>query len=160
MEPSEPHRGRVSRAAAQDDPRVIRRAFVDLMLTSKPAQLSPTQRVAYQAFWYDSAIRNGGHVPYLTAQPLEAIQQVIASLELLGADAQADLLREALERWRERERPPAGQTPSYLRGTVPGEGEFLDLDSFYAECQPAIPELLERYLDENFAEFIQYDEEN
>ena len=141
----------------QADPQVIPRAFIEFLMTSRPAQLNEVQMMAYRAFWYDSTIQKGGHALFLANHGSEGIDEVTGSLEQIGAGPQADLLREAGARWQSRDRLETRDLSAYVKAT--SESEFLDLDSMYQECVPSISELLERYLHENVDQFIQVVEE-
>ena len=54
----------VDRDAAEREPHLIWNAFVDLIAVESYEQLSPVQRMAHLAFWYDSEVQNGGHGQY------------------------------------------------------------------------------------------------
>ena len=150
-------RARISRRAAQSDPQAARNAFIEMLITSRRDQLSASQQVAYLAFWHDSTMRNGGHARVLVNQEPEAVEHVAVALDQIGAGCQAELLREALSRCQERARLPGAASSAYA--PAGGQGEFLDLDSFYHVCNPTVAARLDDYLHENFGEFIEIEED-
>lgn len=134
-------------------------AYVDLLAMSELAQLTPRQRVAYLAFWYDAEVQNGGHDQYFGNQESFDHAEVARALETLGAECQAGVLRRA---WafveHAAELQPEGHEQFVRWDESFGYSRQLqELDREYAECSPELsPRLLERYLDAHESEFIEW----
>lgn len=151
--PFVPRRAKVDRAAAQTQPHVIWNAFIELLATSRMEVLNEVQRVAFHSFWYDAEVQNGGHIQYFSNRGEEHSEETAVALEQLGAGSQAGILREAAARWRSKQRLPTAELEAYW--LTARTGEFLDLDAAYDECEPDVTNLLEEYLREYRAEFIE-----
>ena len=152
----------VRRSEAQSNPDLLWNRFIDLMASISLEALTDVQKVAYYSFWYDAGLRTGGHLQFLGNMTQGWAEQGAMALERLGAGDQAEILREAMRRWLES---PAGGMPLSTRMTPAEEmyaptreGEFLDLDAAYHECEPTVTSLLEEYLREHRDEFIQFEE--
>ena len=151
------HRARVSRRAAHSHPELIWNAFVDLLMSVRIDELTWVQQVASRAFMFDQQIQNGGYARFFSNHGLEGVEPAATALERLGAEAQAELLREAATRAQAREPLPTPEAYPYPPPTR--HGEFLDLDSIYAQCEPSVLTLLETYLRKHLGEFIEFQEE-
>lgn len=128
-------------------------AFVDLLVATPHGELDEVQRVAQLVYLYDAGVQNGGHRNYFEQRRDELLEDTQAALRSMDATCQSDILAQAAARWRENPPGPGdsvdGQSP-----IAPGT-EFETLDSAYYKCRPAVQELLEKYLADNFDRFIQ-----
>lgn len=148
-------RRQLSRKLVTHEPNERWNVFVDLLATEESTRLSPTQRVAHLAFWYDSEVQNGGHLQYFENEAGREAEAAIVALRTMGAACQADCLAEALRKWNSLDREASASIEDYVDEAL--EDEFGDLDARYASCEPSITALLEQYLDRHEAEFIEYD---
>jgi hypothetical protein len=134
-------------------------AFVNILAMESPDTLTETQRHAHFTFWYDSELRNGGHLQYFENRDIQSLDgapafgAALCALEAIGAAAQGEVLSRAVERWNQRQRHRIKTVEEYVATAL--QGEFDDLDNAYYECRPEITELLRLYLDSHFDEFIE-----
>ncbi|HSZ63719.1 MAG TPA: DUF4375 domain-containing protein [Terriglobales bacterium] len=115
--------------------------------------LTPLQRVASLAFWYDSEVQNGGHLQYFENSAGRRAEQTISALDQLGLPAQRRILAEAVDARCSMSRSRINTVEEYV--AIAEAAEFAQFDRAYYECKPTIPECLEKFLEANFAEFIE-----
>lgn len=130
-------------------------AFVDLLANEEFDSLTTIQRAAHLAFWYDSEIQNGGHLQYFENAAGRSANEAILALQSIGGAAQAEVLSTALREWTRVSRQPHASASDYSEAAL--DGEFEDLDEQYAACEPSVIALLQVYLDQYEAEFLEYD---
>jgi hypothetical protein len=133
-------------------PYLVWNAFVDLLATSEYADLTPKQRVAHLAFWYDSEVQNGGHYQYFENSAGGRCIEAVNALGSLGLERQASVLHRAVQVWKSRERSPAATAEEFVENAL--EDEFRELDAAYHECTPTIVEALDALLREHRDEFV------
>ena len=141
-------RRRLSQQLVAREPHERWNAFIDLISMEEEKDLTPIQRTAHLAFWYESEVENGGHLQYFLNSAGGRAEAAIPALRALGAAAQADLLEAALKEWSAAERPDEEDEEV--------DETLGDLDERFSACEPSITELLERYLDQHEAEFIEF----
>ena len=144
----------VSRAQFKASPHLRWNAYVELLANSDYDDLTDAQRVAYLAFWYDNEVQNGGHLQYFENCGTSRLDGVIASLERLGANDQAQVLSRARARVLSLPKPRIRSVAEFVERAL--QGDFDDLDSAYYGCDPPVTDLLERFLDRNEGEFIKW----
>ena len=150
---------RVSRAAFEAFDGERWNAYVDLLAMSELAQLTPRQRVAHLAFWYDAEVQNGGHDQYFGNKESFDHAEVARALETLGAVCQAGVLRRARAFVEQAAELQPDGYEEFLRWdqSFGYSGQLLEFDGEYAECSPQLsPGLLESYLDAHESEFIEW----
>jgi Domain of unknown function (DUF4375) len=127
-------------------------AMIHLLALSPLHDLTPVQRTACLAFWYDSEVNNGGHWQYFCNRDDDP-NEVIASLKEIGAKEQARILKEAVATFPEGIKPPTN-VEEFIAGYDELGMENLD-NAFYA-CAKSIDDCLEDYLDRHESEFIEW----
>jgi hypothetical protein len=110
--------------------------------------LSPLQRKAHLAFWYDSEVNNGGHAQYLDNLGNDRVPETIEALKDLGGGHFADVLSEVFEAHMKE----TGRIDNWSEAT---SQRVAELDSVFYSARPTIPELLERYLEANERAFVE-----
>ena len=144
---------RVHRGDLQRDPYAAWNALVDVIAYSKHyGTMSEIQRAPHLAFRYESEVQNGGHLQFFENEPVDAIEQTLVSLGVLGADVYVPILSEAINRRRSRPRQSLQSGSDYVEEAL--GGEFADLDLAYYNAQPSMIKLLEDYLHQWQDEFI------
>ena len=149
----------VSRQAFEAFDGVRWNAYVDLLAMSDLAELTPLQRVAHLAFWYDSEVQNGGHDQYFANKASFDQAEVAQALETLGAVCHAGVLRRA---WAFAEQAAELAPDDYREFDAWNESygygrQLLEFDLEYGACSPELsPPLLESYLDAHESEFIDW----
>ncbi|MGH9785808.1 MAG: DMP19 family protein [Terriglobia bacterium] len=143
----------VNAADADREPHLVWNAFVDLIATTPPEELSDRQHVAHLAFLYDAEVQNGGHLQYFENHGTVLVEGTVVALDHLGARLQAAVLAGATAVWNSRPRERSLTAEQYV--SVALEGEFDTFDSQYHACEPAITDLLSLYLEANREEFVE-----
>ena len=128
-------------------------AFNDLCGMSEMNQLTPLQRIAYLAWWYDSEVKNGGHFQYFVNRSEFNHTEVIRFLNQIGALPQSKILSRALAAYDHDKVFPETKG-EYLKKEK--EADLLNFDREYSACKPEIMDLLGKYLDEHESEFIEW----
>jgi Domain of unknown function (DUF4375) len=126
--------------------------FVWLLATTDYADLSPFQRPPHLVFCYESEVQNGGHLQYFINRGDQRGEKTIRSLRALGADAQATIFEQALERWRSAARQAPADAAEYAALAL--EGEFDAFDRAFHACSLKLNDVLRRHLAEHQSEFI------
>lgn len=129
-------------------------AFVDLLAIEEFETLSPVQRVAHLAFWYDAEVQNGGHLQYFENRGVSQLELSADSLRRLGSSQLAELLVRAGARWQAIPRETLENDQDFVDELL--EAEFESFDSSYHEVTPSVMDLLREYLAENEPDFIEY----
>src|SRR5262245_49103291 len=88
------------------EPYLVWNAFVDLIATEDYEEMTPVQRTAHLAFWYDAEVQNGGHHQYFENSAGLRAPQTIIALRSLGLGPQASILERAVATWNSVERTP------------------------------------------------------
>lgn len=156
----------IKRVLRRDDverrPELAWNAFVDILAQEDSEDLSPIQRVAHLAFWYDAEVQNGGHGQYFDTMGLAKARETVDALELIGLRCQANALRRALESVEQRS-DHASTAFTRLRAVLRwlGPSRSKDLrsandvaDQAYDRCSPTVIEALEQYLARHRREFL------
>ncbi|HWB09873.1 MAG TPA: DUF4375 domain-containing protein [Pirellulales bacterium] len=137
-----------------EQPHVLWNEFIHILAMSPTEQLTMVQRVAQDAFWYESEIQNGGHLQYFENQGANRVEDVVSALRKMGARGQAAILTQAFARYKEEE-------PRHKIRTVEDfcdvslDQAYFDLDQAFAACTPGMTALLQQYLINHEAEFIE-----
>lgn len=152
-------KARLNRAAveASADPRwALVGAVYDFLARTHARELSPTQRIAQLALFYDNEINNGGHLQYFHNIGVGEAGELIAALGAIGAACQRDIFERALALAREHPVEQADSLEDYSERAY--EREFWDHDSAYYECRPEIGNaLLADYVEAHLGEFVEYE---
>jgi hypothetical protein len=143
----------VTKKALADDKRAVWNAFVQFLAMAKYGELTPSQRGAHLAFFYDAEVQNGGHLQYFENRGPDATAETIQALDGFGAHDQARIIEQAVARWNSAARLPAADLLEY--SAIALEGEFEDLDSAFYRCPVQIMDHLERYLAAHEEDFIE-----
>ncbi|MBI4312681.1 MAG: DUF4375 domain-containing protein [Chloroflexi bacterium] len=128
-------------------------SFIDLIAMTPRESLSPAQQVAAFSFKYDAEVQNGGHLQFFENSSGKYVPETREALPQLGAHQQREVLLQAYKRRTSKPRKRIRTVEEYVETGL--EQEFEDLDSAYYNCKPTITDLLEKWLDQNFDEFIE-----
>lgn len=150
------------RADIERRPELVWNAFVDLLAHEDYDDLSPIQRVAHLAFWYDSEVQNGGHGQYFNNIGLAKVNETISALEMMGLECQAAVLRtacKAAERQRDVPVTASKQFRAILHwltssGAPQPPSADQTADEAYFRCSPTVVDALEAYLARYRSEFL------
>jgi len=134
------------------EPWQVWNAFVDLLATEEHEVLTPLQRDAQLAFWYDAEVQNGGHLQYFVNSAGQHADDAVRALGRLGAGAHAEVLGRATSVWRSHARVEPRSASEYASAAL--EGEFEGHDAAYHAIHPTLVEILERVLAEHREEFV------
>lgn len=129
-------REKLSRKEVEAAPHLVWNAFVGLAIDSDYEELTPVQRVAHLAMWYDSEVQNGGHLQYFENHGTEHLQETLAALSTVGAHCQRGVLAEAGHQRLSRQRAPIRSVEEYVGRAH--EGEYGEYDRRYYECEPVL----------------------
>lgn len=141
----------------RQDPWSAWNAFVDLLVATPHSELDEVQRVAQLVYLYDAGVQNGGHRRYFEQHRDELLEDTQAALRSMDAVCQSDILAQAAANWRAHQRQRDESVEAH--SPIDQGAELERLDSAYYKCRPAVQELLERYLAENFDRFIQVEDD-
>jgi hypothetical protein len=144
---------KIAKSVVESTPGEIWNSFIDLIATEDYKDLDQIQRKAHLAFWYDSELQNGGHLQYFENRGTELIDATLAALRDIGANKQYKILATASKKWLAVPRPNIETVENYVDEAL--EGEFEQYDNKYYECEPSINYLLEKFLEQNQAAFIE-----
>lgn len=145
-------RRRLKAEAVAKEPHLIWNAFIDLIAMEEYDTLSPVQRNAQLAFYYDAEVQNGGHHQYFENSAGRRSHETVDALLQLGLGCQAETLRQAIDSWNSKDREPAATPEEFLDDKL--EGEFKDHDRRYGECVRSTTERLKLYLNEHQSDFV------
>jgi len=133
------------RKEVEAEPYWIWNAFVDLIATERYEELTPEQRPAHLAFWYDAEVQNGGHLQYFENRGVERLDETIHALDALGAPCHAKVLHEVGKAWQWRARGKLTSAAKFVeRARL---GEFDVFDARFHACEPSVEACLERHLE-------------
>jgi hypothetical protein len=137
----------------REEPYLAWNAFVDILALSDYRDLSQVQRIAHLAFWYDAEVQNGGHLQYFENRRLKHISETLEALQILGAVCQRAVLSRAVRKRKSLPKEIIRTVADFVRAGR--RGDFQVEDAAYYACKPEmVTELLERYLEKHFNEFI------
>jgi hypothetical protein len=142
----------VTRKALEEDPHADWNAFINVLAMTQYDDLTPVQRIAHLAFWYESEVLNGGHLQYFNNRGIEDGEETIQALDSIGVGAKARILERGIERWMSKARKRTIDLEEYV--AIASEEEFNDLDAAFCEAFEEITKALERYLARHEADFI------
>jgi len=146
-------RRKLKRRDYEVQPYLAWNAFVSLLATEKYENLTPLQADATLIFWYDSEVQNGGHLQYFENKGVAKASGAVAALSRRGAAEQSRTLADAIAVWSSRPRPRIETAQEFCQAAL--KGEFDSFDRAYHACKPAVMDLLEEILKNNFSEFIE-----
>lgn len=115
--------------------------------------LTPVQRVAHLAMWYDSEVQNGGHLQYFENRGTGHLGETLAALDTIGAPCQRAVLEAAGTQRLSRRRPAIRTVREFVSRAR--RGENADFDARYHQCHPTTHQLLEVYLAAHFDDFVE-----
>jgi hypothetical protein len=147
-----PKRVIVTKTALSQNSHADWNAFIGLLAMTDHDDLTTLQRSAHLVFWYESEVQNGGHLQFFLNQSDDRMEETVSSLNTLGAPAQAQVLEQALARWRGAARLPPADAMEYSAITF--EMEFDDLDRAFHDCSIPLIEILRRHFVAHEAEYI------
>lgn len=142
----------VTNKMLEDNPYEKWNQFVDLLAMEDYNDLTEIQKVAHLCFWYDSEVQNGGHLQYFVNRGFLLINETTLALTKLGAQSQTTVLSKAINILLTKGISKIESVEEYADEAL--EGKFDDIDSEYYSCEPAIQDLLEKYLENYEDEFI------
>ena len=128
--------------------------MIDICALSDIRELTPVQQMAHLAFWYMSAVYNGGHYQYLVNKREFDHQQVVEALQVIGATEQASILSDVIEAVRAMPIGCPQNVEEYL--STEKIANLSEFDSRFYDCQRSIEACLQDYLDKHEAEFIEW----
>jgi hypothetical protein len=127
-------------------------AYVDLLAMEPYDELAPEQRPAHLVFWYESEVQNGGHLQYFENRGTGRLGETVEALELLEANCQQQILREAGELFLGRERSRIASVEEFVAAAQ--DGEFKAFDRRFYACSPPLQERLQAYLTLHESAFV------
>jgi hypothetical protein len=130
-------------------------AFLDLICLTAYEDLTPNQRGAQLAFFYESEVFNGGHLQYFENQGTGHLEETLAALEVIGATCQRQVLEKASQKLSTKSRPKIRTLLEYHHRAL--EREYDAYDNAFYKCQPEIAALLDKFLVERLEEFIEFE---
>ncbi len=128
-------------------------AMIDLLAVLQMENLTPVQRRASLAWCYMSEVHNGGHWQYFCNDAHFDHEEVIESLRTIGAEEQAEILKQAWAKLPEDIRRPE-TVEQFIAGY--DEVDMQHLDTAFNDCTKQIEDHLEDYLDRYESEFIEW----
>jgi hypothetical protein len=129
--------------------------YNNLLALSDPADLTPIQRVAYLAYWYESEVINGGHFQYFHNQPQFNQLEVIEALHSLDAQDHAAVLTRAWSHFLKFEFDPPERVEEYV--AMEADVDLSEFDkAFWSVGEDFIFHRLEEYLDKYEDEFLEW----
>jgi hypothetical protein len=137
----------VDAVAAGREPHLIWNAFIDLIAAENYDDLSPLQRKAHLAFWYDSEVQNGGHGQYFENQGRQRLRETVAALHDLGLSCQARVLERAADRLA------AADSQGEWNDILP-DGFVEELDDAFHACRPDVTTALGQHLRVNESQYV------
>ncbi len=111
------------------------------------------QRVAHLALLYDAEVQNGGHSQYFLNSAGRRWRETLDALTVLGAERQGAILAAAAARVKAYSLPEIDTR--YRRPVLARASPLGDLDRAWYDVEPTINDLLQRYLDGHFSDFIE-----
>jgi len=138
----------LERNRVQKEPHLTWNAFIDLLSIEDYADLSPLQRKAHLAFWYESEVENGGHGQYFESRGTRQLAETMAALTDLNLSCHARVLSRAANAI------PAMDPQSNWEELVE-DGFIEELDAAFQTCSPTITEALERHLAAHLDEYVE-----
>jgi Domain of unknown function (DUF4375) len=125
------------------DPNLIWNEYIGLIARDY-RDLEARQRPAHLVFIYESEVQNGGHLQYFENVGTGRLEDTIDALEQLGANGQAQVLREAGSAYAIPSRVRIKTIEEFVAAEL--EGEFSGYDERFHECAPPLIECLETHL--------------
>ena len=140
-------------SAVAKEPHLVWNEFVDLLAMEEYSVMSTLQKRAHLAFWYDAEVQNGGHHQYFENVAGRRCHETVEALLALGLDAQAKVLKAAIEVWESStKRKPPRSVQEFAAAAR--EEEFGRFDDAYHGCSPKVMDVLEDVLAKNQVEFV------
>jgi hypothetical protein len=152
--PKHPIKITVSKKALENEPYLKWNSFIEIISSNEFHDLTPKQRIAQLAFWYDSEVQNGGHLYYFENIGIEYLDETIEALNILDAKCQQNILSKASAIHNTKTRSKITSQEDMIKRAL--EGEYSEYDEEYYECKPDINYYLKMYLEENINEFINF----
>jgi hypothetical protein len=90
-------RRKLSKQLVEKEEYQIWNSFIDILAMEEEDTLTDIQKHAKRAFWYESEVQNGGHSQYFENIKYENYNEIINSIEIVGAIEHSKLLKEAVE---------------------------------------------------------------
>ena len=134
-------------------------AFLEFTVQAKEEELSSVQRIAYITNWYSSELLNGGHLQYIYNIERFKHEEVISSLEILGAKCQCDVLQKVMDLYIVVKNEIPKDYDGYISWNEKSgyEVQIFEYDQQFYQCRPEIEtELLVKFLKQNEDKFIKW----
>jgi hypothetical protein len=151
----------LQRSEIEQEPNLIWKSFIQLLVESKTDELSENQTIAQFAWLYDSEVQTGGHLQYFENQYLlfeekltEVIEKTIESLKTLGATKYAEILSQARKKYFSRQRIHPSTTEEFC--SLELQNEFGEFDNHYYDCSPGMNYYLKTFLESHIEDFIKF----
>jgi hypothetical protein len=149
----------VEKAMLKERPELLWNGFMQFLAKAETMELNDVQMAAQLPWIYDAEVMNGGHLQYFENQ-YKTLQKklnilvmaTIDALKIIGAKKQAEILKQASERYFSLTRQHPVSVEVSCKDEL--EGEFEDLDTVFYDCEPDISHYLEEYLKKHTADFI------
>jgi hypothetical protein len=151
--PLGPRRRRVRRRDLDVNPNLAWNQYVSLIGLAPYEGLTPVQRVAHLAFLYDAEVQNGGHLQYFANSAGRRWRETLDALTVLGAEQQRAILAAAAAKVGACSLSEIDAR--YRRSGLARANPFGDIDRTWYGVEPTINDLLQRYLDKHFSDFIE-----
>jgi hypothetical protein len=117
-------------------------AFLDRIYLVPLEDVEPRDRGPYLAFFYFSEVYNGGHLQYFLNKTYLPWEETADAIAAMGAIDHAEILREAIERWRGQSRVRPESAEEYVEEAL--EAEFDDLDGAMYDLYPPLEDYVEK----------------
>jgi len=128
-------------------------AFIELLAMEKEEDLTEIQKNAQRAFWYESEVQNGGHVQYFENTFLDDYSEIINSIEIIGAQEHAKVLKRAVEIYFKMNRTKVENIEKFISESL--QKDYQNLDNEYYAIDPNMNYYFKEYLKKYQDEFIE-----
>ncbi|MCX7923108.1 MAG: DMP19 family protein [Clostridia bacterium] len=137
----------------EKEPYLVWNAFINVIGLEEYNDLNEIQRIPHLCYWYDSEVNNGGHLQYFENCGISRLKETIAALEVLGAIEQANILKEASDKYMKKRRNPIRTVFEFVKKA--SEGEYEEYDNRFYSSEIQLDEYLKIYLDRNLKYFVE-----
>ena len=103
--------------------------IIELISNENENDLTPIQKIAQQAFIYDSELQNGGHLQYFENQFQINYSEVIKSLKITGALKQSEILQIATRQFLGKQREKIIDKQEFIEAAI--DEEYKQFDDEY-----------------------------
>lgn len=142
----------LSQSDVQFHPEMVWNAYVDLLSTEDPRELSVIQRPAQIVFWYERDVQKGGHKQYFQRHGPGSLEPTLEALGLLGAKEQQQILKEAAAAQLRRETAVPTTLEQYIEWV--DSINLAGFDARFRGCSSGLTKHLQAYLNNHLSSFV------